>query len=61
MHGGIACIHGATAQDMRLAGEMPPIRVTSAATASAADTATGQRDGAGSSGSLMNMYTVTRM
>ena len=56
-----ASLHGDTAQDMRLAGKIPPIRVTSAATVSAADTATGQGDGGGSSGSLMNMTTATRM
>jgi hypothetical protein len=46
---------------MTLEGEIPPITVTSAATASAAETAAGKRAGAGSRGSLMNMYTATRM
>src|SRR5262249_16507885 len=53
--------HGDTTQRARLPGEIPPIKVTSAATASAADTAAGKRDGAGSWGPLMYMRTATRM
>ncbi len=53
--------HGDTAQRARLPGEIPPIKVTRAATASAAKTATGKRDGAGSRGSFMYMRTATRM
>src|SRR5260370_32312448 len=41
--------HGDTAQGARLPGEIPPIKVTSAATASAAYTAAGKCGGAGSS------------
>src|SRR5260370_30446181 len=52
---------GPTAQRAMLPGEIPPIRVTSAATASAAYTAFGKGDGAGSRGGFMYMRTATRM
>src|SRR5260370_10642896 len=44
--------HGDTAQRARLPGEIPPISVTSAATARAANTAAGKRDCGGSLGPL---------
>ena len=53
-------LHGATAQGVRMPGKIPPITVTKAATASAADTANGQREGCGSCGSFMYMSTTTR-
>src|SRR5881628_2747661 len=45
--------HGDTAQATRVPGEIPPITVTRAATASAAKTGAGEREGAGSSASFM--------
>src|SRR5438876_10890242 len=53
--------HGDTAQAARVPGAMPPITVTNAATASAANTGAGKRDGAGSSASFMYMRTATRI
>src|SRR5437870_4778540 len=53
--------HGDTAQAARVPGAMPPITVTKAATASAANTGAGKRDGAGSSASFMYMRTATRI
>ncbi len=53
--------HGDTAQNVRLPGEIPPIKVTSAATASAANTVIGKGDGAGSCGSFMYIMTAIRM
>src|SRR5215831_8138627 len=53
--------HVATVHRARLPGEIPPISVPKAANASAADTAAGTRDTAGSSGAFMYIRTATRM
>ena len=52
--------HGAAAQRVTMPGKMPPMTVTSAAAASAPQTATGNRAGAGSCGSCMYISTATR-
>ena len=49
---------GDTAQVARLPGTIPPTTVTNAAVASAANTAAGTRDGAGSCASLMYIKTA---
>src|SRR5262245_63604305 len=54
-------VHGDTAQSAKLPGVIPPIKVTSAATASAAKTAFGKCEGAGSCASFMYMLTAMRM
>src|SRR5215831_9894082 len=53
--------HGDTVQDARLPGAIPPIKVTSAATANPAKVAARRRNGSGSSGLYMYMKTTTRM
>src|SRR5262245_50951323 len=53
--------YGDTAQAARLPGEIPPIRVTNAATSRAAKTGAEKRRGADSCGSLMYMNTATRI
>ena len=51
---------GATTQLKRISGRIPPITVTSAATASATETGHGKRGGTGSCGAFIYIRTATR-